>query len=37
MYDLNDMVAVFCCGFLLANMIEMIMLCREIRKAGGAE
>ena len=32
MYDINTVVAAFCCGFLVAQMIEMIRLCREIRK-----
>jgi len=34
MYDLNSVVIAFCCGFILAEMIEMIRLCREIRKVG---
>ena len=32
MYDIQSVVAAFCCGFLVAQMIEMIRLCREIRK-----
>jgi hypothetical protein len=34
MYDIQTVVAAFCCGFLIAQMIEMIRLCREIRKLG---
>jgi len=34
MYDIQTVVAAFACGFLLAQMIEMIRLCREIRKIG---
>ena len=34
MYDINTVVAAFCCGFLVAQIIEMIRLCREIRKIG---
>ena len=32
MYDINTVVAAFACGFIVAQMIEMIRLCREIRK-----
>ena len=34
MYDIQTVVAAFACGFLVAQMIEMIRLCREIRKLG---
>ena len=34
MYDIQTVVVAFCCGFLIAQMIEMIRLCREIRKLG---
>jgi len=34
MYDLNTVIAAFACGFLVAQMIEIIRLCREIRKVG---
>ena len=32
MYDIQSVIAAFCCGFIVAQMIEMIRLCREIRK-----
>ena len=32
MYDIQSVIAAFCCGFAVAQMIEMIRLCREIRK-----
>ena len=32
MYDIQSVIAAFCCGFVVAQMIEMIRLCREIRK-----
>ena len=34
MYDIQSVIAAFCCGFIVAQMIEMIRLCREIRKLG---
>lgn len=34
MYDIQSVIAAFCCGFAVAQMIEMIRLCREIRKIG---
>ena len=34
MYDIQSVIAAFCCGFVVAQMIEMIRLCREIRKSG---
>lgn len=34
MYDIQSVIAAFACGFIVANMIEMIILCREIRKIG---
>lgn len=36
MYDIQSVIAAFCCGFIVANMIEMIIICREIRKIGDA-